>query len=87
MDCVLAFTYDLEVPFSNNLAEQDLRMEKVKQKISGCFRTFEGGVISYRIRSYISTLKKQGWRIIDALADAVRGSPRLLPLYQSLYNR
>ena len=80
MDCVLAFIYDLEISFSNNLAEQDLRMAKVKQKISGCFRTFEGGVISCRIRSYISTSRKQGWRIIDALADAVRGSPRFLPI-------
>jgi len=80
MDCVLAFIYDLEIPFSNNQAEQDLRMEKVKQKISGCFRTFEGGVISCRIRGYISTSRKQGWRIINALVDAVRGSPRLLPV-------
>jgi transposase len=80
MDSVLAFVYDLEVPFSNNLSEQDLRMEKVKQKISGCFRTFEGGVISCRVRSYISTARKQGWNILNALTNAVKGLPRLLPI-------
>lgn len=78
MDMVLAFFHDLTIPFSNNLAEQDLRMEKVKQKISGCFRKFSGGVISCRIRSYISTAKKQGWDIINSLAEAIRGSPRMV---------
>jgi transposase len=78
MDMVLAFFRDLTIPFSNNLAEQDLRMEKVKQKISGCFRKFSGGEISCRIRSYISTARKQGWNIIDSLAEAIRGSPRMV---------
>jgi transposase len=78
MDEVLYFVKDLSIPFSNNLAEQDLRMEKVKQKISGCFRTFSGGVISCRVRSYISTARKQGWSIIDSLTEAIRGSPRML---------
>lgn len=78
MDEVLYFVRDLSIPFSNNLAEQDLRMEKVKQKISGCFRTFCGGVISCRVRSYISTARKQGWGIIDSLTEAIRGSPRML---------
>lgn len=73
---VLYFMRDLAIPFSNNLAEQDLRMEKVKQKISGCFRTFVGGAISCRVRSYISTARKQGWNIMEALAEAVTGSPR-----------
>jgi transposase len=77
-DEVLFFIRDLSVPFSNNLAEQDLRMEKVKQKISGCFRTFSGGELSCRVRSYISTARKQGWSIIDALVEAIQGTPRML---------
>ena len=78
MDEALYFMRDLKIPFSNNPAEQDLRMEKVKQKISGCFRTFVGGRISCRVRSYISTARKQAWNILDALAEAVAGSPRVL---------
>ena len=77
---ILCFIHDLTIPFSNNLAEQDLRMEKVKQKVSGCFRTFDGGKISCRIRSYISTARKQGWNIIEAIKEAVAGKPKLLPL-------
>lgn len=78
-EAVLRFVNDFSVPFTNNQAEQDVRMMKLKQKVSGCFRKLERGEMFCRIRSYISTARKQGWKIWDALAEAVRGSPRLLP--------
>ena len=82
-DCVLRFVQDFSVLFTNNQGEQDIRMVKLRQKIGGCFRVFRGGEIFCRIRSYISTARKQGWNIWDALADATRGSPRLLKADQA----
>ncbi len=66
-DEVLRFVTDLSVPFTNNLGERAIRMPKVKQKISGCFRTLEGAQNFATIRSYLDTLHKQGHNLLDAL--------------------
>lgn len=72
---VLAFAYNFSVPFTNNIAEQAIRMCKVKTKISGSFRSIEGAQNFATIRSYISTMQKQGKSVFEALLNAVNGRP------------
>lgn len=74
-DWVLAFLHDFQIPFTNNQAEQDVRMIKVKQKVSGTFRTFEGAELFASIRSYISTVRKQGRSVFKELTAAIAGNP------------
>lgn len=74
-ESILTFAKDFLIPFGNNLAEQAIRMMKLKQKISGCFRSKKGAKDFADIRSYIATAKKQEIPIMQALAVAIQGHP------------
>jgi len=76
----LRFLHDFAVPFDNNLAERDLRMIKVQQKVSGCFRTEQRVAMFCRIRSYLSTLRKQEIELLSALDHTLAGHP-VLPAF------
>jgi transposase len=70
---ILLFMEDFRIPFDNNQAERDLRMLKVKQKISGCFRTEKGAAEFCRLRSYVATMKKQGRGVMEAIRSLTAG--------------
>ena len=77
-ECILAFLWNRELPFTNNESERTFRMMKTRLKISGCFRTLDGARRHVRIRSYISTLRKHGLPVLEYLRRALDGHPFLL---------
>ena len=78
----LRFAIDEKVPFTNNQAERDLRIVKLKQKVSGCFRTKKGAENFAIITSYLSTIRKSCGNILASIQAALRGE---VNFYQTMY--
>ena len=72
-EAVLTFAFNKEVPFTNNLAERDIRPAKVKQKISNCFRTFSGAEIYARIEGFVSTARKHNRKFFSEFFTTFEG--------------
>jgi transposase len=69
---------NLDIPFTNNQAEQDIRMMKLKQKISGGFRTINGTDIFVKLRTFFSTIRKQNLNIFVSIINAINGKLPIL---------
>lgn len=83
---ILRFLHDPQVPFDNNLAERDIRMPKLKMKISGLFRSQEGAMAFSRIRSYVSTIQKNERSVMDGLVQAAIGDPWMPETFNIWYS-
>jgi transposase len=83
-DEALRFMTDLSVPFDNNRSERDLRMVKLQQKISGCFRTADVARNFCRVRSYLSASRKQGQSLLCSLERVFDGGATSLSIRRKL---